>query len=490
MSLVGRKKEINILNQMLNSGKAEFLALYGRRRIGKTYLIREFFKQKDVLFFNATGAKEGTLLEQLTHFTEQLSKIFYGNAELKVGKSWDETFNKLTKALETGVHKNQKIVLFFDELPWMATKNSRLLSALDYYWNQHWSNNSNIKLIICGSSSSWIIRKIIKNKGGLHNRITERMVLEPFNLRDTQQFLEQSGVKLNREQILLIYMAMGGVPYYLSKVKRGLSAAQVIESLAFTKQAFLLEEFEHLFPALFDDGEIYMEIVKQIGRYREGIGQRKLLEKLGKTLLGGGGIKKLRELEEAGFIESFKPLLHRKKGIYYRLLDEYLIFYLQWINPIRDTLQNQSLEPGNWQSIQNTPAWYSWSGYAFEAICYKHLTQIRQKLRIAPNAIAGSWRFSPRKNPEKYGAQIDLLFDRKDQAMTICEIKYSIAPYILTKEDVAALNRKVEVFRSRTRIKKQIFLVMVAVAGIKNNYYADDILSGIVTLDDLFEDVP
>lgn len=488
MKLIGRDNQIKVLENILNSARPEFLAIYGRRRVGKTFLIREFFKNKnEIIFFNVSGTKGGILREQIRHFTQQMGLAFYNGAELKANKNWDQTFEQLTKAINT-CSPNKKIILFFDELPWMATKNSRLLSMLDYYWNQHWSNYSNLKLIICGSSASWIIQKIIKSRGGLHNRITEKIALEPFDLKDTEKFLNSLGVKLTHSQILLIYMAMGGIPYYLSKIKKGMSAAQTIELLAFSKKAFFLEEFDNLFASLFDDGDVYEKLIKIIGKTRYGIGQRRLLEMMGKALLGSGGVKKLRELEEAGFIESFKPLYHQKKGIYYRLIDEYTIFYLKWIEPIRDMLQSQSLETGNWQALQNTPEWHSWAGYAFEAVCYKHISAIRKALCLGPTALASSWRFSPHKNSKQPGAQIDLLFDRKDGAITLCEIKYTAEPFTLNRDYFEILQRKIKVFVDSTKIKKQIFLTMISASGIKPTIYSEEIVNGLVTLEDFFKE--
>lgn len=487
MELIGRDEEIKTLKQLLNSDKPEFLALHGRRRIGKTYLIRQFIKtQQDVIFFAVTGSKDGSLKEQIEHFTKQISHVFFRGLELNPGKTWDETFEKLTRAFDH-VGKDKKIIVFMDELPWMATRKSRLLQTLDYYWNQFWSDNPRVKLIVCGSSSSWIIHKIIKNKGGLHNRITKKIHLESFSLAETKKFLHHNGVKLNNRQILLIYMMTGGVPYYLSHVEKGKSVAQIIEALAFSKKAFLLEEFDSLFASLFEDAEIYNKIVNILAENPSGVGKQAILEKIGSSVVGGSGIKKLRELEETGFIMSFKPLYHAKKGVYYRLIDEYILFYLKWIQPMRDILQKQSLDQGNWLAMQNTPEWYSWLGYAFESICYKHISVIRKVLSISPSAMASAWRYVPLKNTKKRGAQIDLLFDRKDDAITLCEIKYTDEPFILTKDYVDVLQRKTTVFKEQTKTKKQLFFAMISASGVRNNYYAEDMLSAVVTLDDLFD---
>ncbi len=250
----------------------------------------------------------------------------------------------------------------------------------------------------------------------------------------------------------------------------------------------LSEEFDNLFGSLFDNEDVYVEIVRAIAQYRYGIGQQQLLEILGTHVKGGSSAKKLKNLEEAGFIMSFTPLYHKRQGIYYRIVDEYTLFYLKWIEPVRSTLQNQALSTGNRQEMQNTPEWNNWLGYAFEAVCYKHLSTIRKKLQISPTAIADTWRYVPRKLSKERGAQIDLLFDRRDDAITICEIKYSDKPYVINEDYLDALKRKMVVFQKQTRTKKQLFIALISAMGLKNNYYAEDICSGLVTLDDLFED--
>ncbi len=486
--LVSREKETSMLADFLDSGVAEFLALYGRRRVGKTFLIRYFFQDKPVIFFNVTGAKKAPLREQIRHFTQQIAKVFYKNAPLESRKNWDETLEMLTEAMGT-IPKDQKIVLFFDEFPWLATHNSRLLENLEYYWNQYWSMDNRLKLIICGSSASWIVRKIINNRAGLHNRITRKIRLEPFKLKETKLFLNSQGIKLNNRQILKIYMVMGGIPYYLLQIKKGLSAAQIIESLAFSQDSFLLDEFQNLFPSLFDDHEIYIKILRIIASYKQGIGQQKLLNKLGSAYDGSVGIGKLRELEESGFIKSFKPHFHKKRGKFYRLIDEYTAFYFTWLEPLKDALQEAALEKGHWSEMQMSPKWHSWLGYAFESVCYKHLSLIRKALNISPTAIASTWRYVPKSGAKENGAQIDLLFDRMDDAISICEMKFSDKPFVIDKNYAKNLLNKKDVFTEKTRTNKQIFITMIAANGIQDNLYADDIVSGVVILEDLFKDV-
>lgn len=483
--LIGRESEQQILADLLDSDKPEFLAVYGRRRIGKTFLIREFFKNKNCIFFNTTGAQAGILSEQISHFTDEISKVFYHGVTLEAGKTWDATFKLLTKTFET-IPKDKKIVLFFDEFPWMATPKSRLLQNLDYYWNQHWSRNANIKLIICGSSASWIIDKIINNKGGLHNRITKKMQLEPFSLSSTKHFLKSRGIQLTHKQLLQIYMVMGGVPYYLSNIPKGLSASQIVEKLAFQKNGFLLDEFDNLFSSLFKNHEILVEIIRVIAEYRYGLSQEALFEKIDKGLKGKQGIAKLKALEDAGFILSFKPHFHAKRGIYYKLVDEYTLFYLKWIEPVKSTLLKTSLAEGYWDAVQGSSAWYSWAGLAFESVCYKHLHQIRQALRLGPTAIPNTWRYVPTKKSPDEGAQIDLLFDRHDDSITLCEIKCTDLPFSIDKAYAAKLNQKLHVFKNITKTTKQLFIAIISASGLKKTMYSEEMVSGVVTLDELF----
>lgn len=487
MTIVGREEETQLLEKISFSSSAEFVALYGRRRVGKTFLIREFFKsRKDSIFLNVTGTKSAPMREQLAHFSSQVSETFYQNPSLmKPAKNWDEAFSTLTTVVKN-TKNNKKIVFFFDELPWMATHRSRLLETLDYYWNQHWSTDKRLKLIVCGSSASWIINKLIHNRGGLHNRITHEIHLQPFNLSQTQQFLHQRGIKLDNQQILQLYMALGGIPFYLDKIEKGFSATQSIEALAFSPRGFLLTEFDKLFASLFDNPEEYLSLIKLLAEHRYGIGERKLLENLGRDFIGAKGKRILDELEQTGFIMGFKPLYHKVKGTYYRLVDEYSFFYLKWIAPIKDALSKKSLEKGYWQNLQSTPEWYAWQGYAFESVCYKHLIPIRKALNLLPTALPSTWRYAPNPGTKEQGAQIDLLFDRRDNAITLCEIKYTAQAFSVNKDYADKLLKKIAVFKKKTRTKKQLFIALISVNGLQNNYYSDDIITKVVTLDALF----
>ncbi len=486
--IIGRESEKKSLKQFLNSKKAEFLAVYGRRRVGKTFLIKNFFEQSPCILFRATGIQDGILKDQLQEFSKQIGSTFYSGAPIQPRARWLEAFEDLTRAIEM-VPKSKKIVLFLDEFPWMATKRSKLLQALEYYWNHYWGHDPRIKLIICGSSASWVIEKIINNKGGLYNRVTRAMRLSPFTLYESKAFLESLGFKLNQKQVLDLYMVLGGIPHYLALMKPGSSAKQCIDELFFQKDGPLVNEFERLFDSLFHESEAYVNLICIIAEYRYGIGQAALLLKSG---LGEGGraIQRLKELEEAGFILSFLPHGNREKGIYYKVIDEYTLFYLAWIKPHLSSIRKQDKGRGYWLSKSQSPSWKSWSGYAFESICIKHLAQIRSALGIEPSAEAGAWRYISRSQTDTEGAQIDLLFDRPDSVITICEIKYSDRPFILDKAGALNMVKKVEIYRKQTRTQKQIFLVMITSSDLKPSRYSEELISEYIGLSDLFKPTP
>lgn len=484
--LIGREKEITTLSRLFKSTRPEFLAIYGRRRVGKTFLVRKHFENKTGYFHYVTGVHNEPISLQIREFTKEVSRTFLNGLDLKVYDNWFDTFRQLTDIINKQIERNQKIVLFFDEFPWMVTHRSKLLQALDYYWNRHWSQDERIKLIICGSSASWIIRNIINNKGGLHNRLTHIILLEPLTLNETKRFLRNRGIKLNNHHVTQIYMVTGGIPYYLSHITSNHTATQIIEQLAFQKNSFLLSEFNKLYHSLFKDGELYIKLTQIIAEKRYGISQEELFRKSPLLSKGGTIVKKLRELEDTGFIISFKPYKNKRKGIYYKVIDEYTLFYFKWLEPIKETLIKQSLRKGYWEKIHSTPAWHNWAGYAFEAICYKHIPHISKALQLSPTALPHTWRHTPTKSSDTQGAQVDLLFDHDDHAITICEIKYTQKPFIIDKSYAKQLQNKMDTFKKITKTKEQLFLSIISATGIKETMYSEEMINTVVTLDDLF----
>ena len=476
--IIGRKNEVQLLEKILKSDRAEFLAIYGRRRVGKTFLIRNYFTSQKVYFFDVAGMKNSSIEVQISNFIDRVGEVFYGGLKLEKIQNWRDSLKTLTHAINQQ-SKKQKIVLFFDEFPWLATKKSGLLEAIDYFWNQYWSKDSRIKLIICGSAASWIIEKVINNKAGLHNRLTYSLLIAPFKLLDTKEYLKFAGFKLSNKQVIEYYMLTGGVAYYLTKLDKHLSVAQNIDLLAFQKNSFYINEFENLFNSLFDEASLFETIVRVIAENRYGIAQEKLF-KLASLSKGGQAVKKLEALEATGFIKSFTPHFNSKKGIYYRVIDEFILFYLKWVEVVKDTLLTETISTGYWESKKSTQSYLSWSGYSFEALCYKHLDEIQSALQIK-SAIPNSWRYISK---EGNGAQIDLLFDRNDDAITLCEIKYNDHPFIIDKAYYNNLLNKAKIFKEHTRTKKQIFLAMITVSGIKKNIYSEEI-SAAISIDDI-----
>ena len=485
--IIGRRREQALLRDLVESSKSEFIAIYGRRRVGKTYLVKNFMSSTPCVFFHVTGLQKGTSKEQLKEFAKQIGQTFYQSPSIIPQKQWEDAFEDLTKAMDA-VPKDQTIVLFFDEFPWMATPRSKLLTALELYWNRYWVFDKRIKLIICGSATSWIVDNIINNKGGLHNRVTRTINLKPFSLYETEIYLKEHQITLNRRQILDLYTVLGGVPLYWSYVRKGRSAHQCIDELCFQSDGPLVHEFERLFGSLFEDPKPYTDLIRIIAKHRYGVGQAELIE-TSKLPDGGGTVKRLHQLEEAGFITGLVPYGHKDRGVYYVMDDEYSLFFLRWIEPNLKTIAKKAVNEGFWIAQSNQPAWKIWAGLAFESVCYKHIDQIRNALGISPGAAVGTWRYVPTAKSREEGAQIDLLFDRLDDTITLCEIKGSNAPFAIDKSCAQDLLRKVDVFRAKTRTKKQLFLSMITATGLSPTMYSEEIVASQASLDDLFKDV-
>ena len=486
IDIIGRDYERSRLNKMFYSEEAEFAAIYGRRRVGKTFLVKNYFAQQDCIFFQASGILKASSRIQLKEFKKAIELTFYKDfksTKLQTPLSWMDALEMLHEAIER-LSNGRKVVLFLDEFPWMALKKTHLLQALDYYWNRYWSAMPQVKLIICGSAASWIIKNILNNKGGLHNRVTLKLLLKPFTLIETQAYLKSRDINYQPTQIVQLYMCIGGIPYYLKFAEKGLSAMQNVSQMCFQETGTLLDEFNNLFSSLFSHHEIHEAIIRLIASKREGIAREIIEEKM--QLKGGRLSLRLKELEEAGFIASYLPW-EKKRGKYYKLIDEYTLFYLSWIEPMVKENKINSWNENYWNEASQSPAWRAWSGYAFEAVCFKHISWIRQALHIPESAHVYTWRYFPKKNEAHLwqGVQIDLVFDRNDGIITICEIKYSQNQFKLDKTVFEELQRKAAVYQHVTQTTKQIFLSMITSNGIQASTYKDSIQS-ITTLEDFF----
>ncbi len=484
-NIIGRVVEQQLLKKVLQSKEAEFLAIYGRRRVGKTFLIREYCRDKG-FYFEVTGEKDGKLRDQLENFLIAIQRAFEPKIPIAEPKSWKQAFSTLTTLLES-ISENQKIILFFDELPWMASRRSGLIQALDHFWNTIWSQMPNIKLIVCGSSASWMIDHLIRAKGGLYNRLTQSIHLQAFHLSEVKAFLESRRVKLNYAQIMELYMVFGGIPFYLRHIEKGKTATQNINDLCFQKDAPFFTEFDQLFSSLFDHADMHTKIIRAIAQKRNGISREELLRSAG--ISSGGTVKKrLNELEASGFIEIVSFYGKAKKDFHIKIIDEYTLFYLYWIDPIK----HKRIIGKNvryWTSKAKEASFPVWRGYAFEAVCIKHISQIIHKLKLED--LAGeisSWRYMAKRGDKKQdGAQIDLLIDRNDNAITLCEIKYHNSEFTIDKNYAKNLAKKMDIFETVTKTKKQLFLCFISAYGIKPNIWSEDLVSGEVVLEDLFD---
>lgn len=484
-AIIGRKEELALLKKINDRKSSDFLAVYGRRRVGKTHLIRNFFSDQPCIYFEATGLKDGSLHQQLKLFTEKLSKVFLRGFPLQPPPNWLDAFKLLTNAIEE-IPRDKKIVIFFDEIPWFATAKSGFMQALDHYWNTRWSTLSNLKLVVCGSAASWMLNNLIHAKGGLHNRLTSILPLKPFTLCETEEYLRHREIKLNRHHILELYMVMGGIPLYLNGVQPGYSASQIINQLCFHRDGFLFNEFSHLFASLFDASEAHDELIRIISLSRQGLSREQILQKTKHSSSGGMFKTRLSELEEAGFIASFTPYGYLNKGTFFRVTDEYALFYLRWIAPVSKRLSVSLKNTSYWESKMQSQSWKSWSGHAFESICLKHIEQIKQALGIQSIATeVGSWRYYP-KNNEESGIQIDLLIDRSDGIINLCEIKFCQGQFILTKSYAEEILKKLSIYQTHSKTNKPIFVSLITAEGIKPNTNSASIITNTITANDLF----
>ena len=472
--MVGRTVETTILQELLNSPESELVSIIGRRRVGKTFLIQKAYAHR--IAFEITGIQHASTREQLEHFAISLS-IQAKNA-IPVGRpqSWLEAFRLLILYLESN-KSEEKQVVFFDEIPWLSTHRSGFLNAFSFFWNS-WAVKNNVVVVICGSAASWMIQKVVHHKGGLYNRITKRIHLQPFTLQEVEWYLEKRGLKLERAQIVELYMIMGGIPHYLKEIKNGESIAQNIDRICFSPNGILYDEFHQLYPALFDHAENHIAVVKSLATKWMGLTRNQII-KHSNISNGGGLTKTLEELTYSGFITEYQPFGRSKKETLYRLTDEYSLFYIKFIENLKKEGK------GIWQSFAQTPAARAWLGYAFESTCLKHLPQIKKALGIS-GIYATSSAFYHKGADGMDGCQIDLLIDRDDRTINLCEIKWVSAGFIITKADAADLRKKVTLFKHYSGTKKQVFLTLISAFGLLKNEHSN-VIDKELGLDSLFE---
>lgn len=471
MTVAGREDEIRIMQNLLKSKDSEFLAMYGRRRIGKTYLIRQVFEQHVV--FEANGIHEKETSQQLESFW---MSIIEANPSLKppLPKTWLQAFSSLKNHI-ISIQNRKKKVIFIDEIAWFETPRSGFLAALQNFWNLFCSKRKDIVLVICGSAASWIIDKVINNKGGLHNRITTHIQLMPFTLYETQKYLELLKVKLTQKDLATLYMSVGGVPYYLKDIQPGQSVPQILDDLFFNANAILKNEFQNLYASLFKNSDLHVSIIKALASKNKGLSRKEILEAT-KFNSGGGFSKMLEELVACGFIKIIYPINKTKDDFLYRLVDEYSIFYYKF-------LVNKKVN-SSWMQFSSSQTFKIWTGFAFENLCFKHILNIKKALGIS-GIISNEYSWIQKGNDIDIGTQIDFIIDRTDNCINILELKFYDVDFEITKSYAEQLHQKIAIFKEKTKTKKNIFVTMLTVAGIKKNEYYLSAITNELQIKDL-----
>lgn len=471
--LIARKSEKKILKKALESADSELLAIIGRRRVGKTFLVKSVYKNK--LDFEITGIQNANLTVQLQNF--QFQFLNFSGQKIPLPKNWLEAFQQIIRHLKNKPSRKKKIV-FFDELPWLANAKSGFLQGFSFFWNS-WAVNQNIVVIICGSAASWMIQKVVNDKGGLHNRITKLIELQPFNLSETQLFLKSRNVKLDFYQIAILYMAMGGIPHYLKEIQPGKSAAQNIDEICFAKNALLKNEFQRLYPALFSNSEKHISIIRALAKKRMGLTLLEIIEN-SKTSNGGSTKRILEELEYSNFISKYYPLNKKKKELIYRLTDEYSLFYIKFIE------QQKQAKEGVWQQLQQKQTFKIWSGYAFENLCMKHIAEIKKKLGILGvySELSSFYKKGTKQSP---GVQIDFLLNRSDHVIDLFEVKFHNVPFKISKAYAKELNEKIITFKQSSKTNKQVFLNLISSFELIENEHSLNLIQNHFSLKELFK---
>ncbi len=473
--LIGREKEVLELQQAYDSAESKFVAVFGRRRIGKTYLIREVFHDK--FAFTYSGMLKASTKEQIQRFYLSLKDYGYKNASKP--NNWIEAFYMLEQYLKE-LPEGKKVV-FLDELPWMDAPKSSLMPAFENFWNGWASARKDILLIACGSATSWMVKKILKNRGGLHNRLDNQIHLQPFNLHECELYTRSIGIPMERAEIAEAYMAFGGIPFYWSLLNKSRSLPQNIDELFFGHNPKLKNEFKELYSSLFKQPEAYINIITALAKKKIGMTRDEIIANA--NIASSGFLTQyLEDLENCGFIRKYQAIGLKTKNSIYQLIDNFTLFYFKFMEGNRNTDSNY------WSKIQMSSIFHSWSGLAFERICLLHSEQIKKALGIS-GVITNEYSWQTAATEEHPGAQIDLLIDRGDKVINLCEIKYSNEPYTIDKKYMENLRNKTALFRQLTKTRKGISLTMITSSGLVKNSYSMNCIHSQLTIDDLFANV-
>jgi len=473
--LVAREKEVAALLEASGKEDAQFIAVYGRRRVGKTYLVRETFR--NAFTFQHAGLARGGIRAQLSAFANNLER--FGLSSFKKPASWMDAFELLKDLIEKSPIPRK--IIFLDELSWMDTPRSDLLMALENFWNGWASGRKDVVLIVCASATSWMIDKIIHNKGGLYNRLNLQLHLRPFTLAECEEYLKANHIPMNHQQILEGYMVMGGVPFYWSFLRGDLSMSQNIDALFFADGAPLKNEFDYLYASLFKNPEPYLKIVTALGTKKVGMTREEIIKATGIDASGNLS-RKLEDLENSDFIRSYSAYGNKKKNTLYQLIDNFTLFHFKFLT--RKTSDEQY-----WTHHLDSGLRNAWCGLAFERVCLQHLPQMKQKLGISGvSTETHSWLHKADPELGIKGSQIDLLIVRRDQVINLCVMKYSLARYSMSKADDEALRRKMDDFLRATKTRYALYPTLVTTYGLDPGPYAG-LIQSVITMEDLFREL-
>ena len=473
-NIIGRKEEKELLARIWQSRQSEFVAVCGRRRIGKTFLVREYFEEQMV--FQVSGIANGNTNEQLKNFYYTLRR--YDSTVSEIPKDWIDAFELLIRYL-SALTLERKVV-FLDELPWMDTLGGNFIAALEHFWNGWASTRRDIVLIVCGSATSWMMDKLINNHGGLYGRLTHRIMLKAFSLGEAEQFLQAKGVHLSRYEVTETYMVLGGIPYYLNMLDYRMSLAQNVDRLLFNPNGELYNEFDMLYRSLFSHSEVYVKVVECLNNRGYGMTRSEIVEATG--LKSGKMLTTvLANLESCGFIRKYASYGCADRKALYQLVDFFTLFYFRFLR--ESSFRNLQY----WSALQRTPRFYAWAGVSFEILAMEHIAQIKKKLGISGVATSVySWRSRSAEKEYERAAQIDMVIERADNTINLCEMKFSEGEYVISKDYDKVLRNKIVRFQEETKSRKSIQLTFVTSDGLKKGMYAG-IAQNEVVLDDLFE---
>lgn len=476
MLLVGRKKQLKTVDLILKSKKSEFIAVIGRRRVGKTYFIDAAFEKN--ICFRLTGIQDGSMTEQLTNFAIKLAEHMDNPFVPAPPENWQQAFHQL-KAYLSSLNKTNKRVIFIDELPWAVTPRSGFLKMLAHFWNDYLSKEKHFILVICGSATAWITNNIINDTGGLHNRVSHTIRLEPFDLVETKAFLLNRKIVLPDQEVVKLFMAMGGIPYYLENIQKGETAATAIERMCFHPDGILKREYNNLYRALFYNYRDHENIVKTLAKSQQGLTREALIIK-SNVADGGTFNRTMDDLILSNFVAEYKPFNKKKRGSIYRLADEYSIFYHRFIQP------NKNYSKGMWLQLANGQAYKIWTGYAFESLCFKHIDRLKQALGIAAvYTQISSYQLKSDKNQK--GFQIDLVIQRNDNAIHLCEVKYYSGNYTVDRTYAERLNERKKLFKAATGTNAALFTTLIVNNELTDNNHAQHSVDVIVTLNEMMK---